>query len=109
MTRILDTRSTVGFDKSGKILALDVDFYSNAGYTIDLSAAVMERALSHADNAYNIGCVHAKGYLCKTNLPSNTAFRGFGGPQAMLVAEDVLDQVCMVAVTYKLASFQILI
>jgi xanthine dehydrogenase/oxidase len=87
------SKYTVGFDKSGKILALDVDFYSNAGYTIDLSAAVMERALSHADNAYNIGCVHAKGYLCKTNLPSNTAFRGFGGPQAMLVAEDVLDQV----------------
>ena len=83
----------VGFDEVGKILALDLDLYNNGGQSADLSLAVMERGISHADNAYHIPNVHVRGYVCKTNLPSNTAFRGFGAPQAMFVAETIVDKV----------------
>ena len=86
-------RYRVGFDEGGKILALDLDLYNNGGQTADLSLAVMERGISHADNAYFIPNVHVRGHVCKTNLPSNTAFRGFGAPQAMFVAETIVDKV----------------
>ena len=86
-------RYKVGFDDSGKIMALDVDLYNNGGQTADLSLAVMERGISHVDNAYHIPNVHVRGHVCKTNLPSNTAFRGFGAPQAMLVAETIVEKV----------------
>ena len=60
---------------------MDVDLYNNAGWTMDLSFAVMERAMFHSDNSYHVPALRATGHCCKTNLPSNTAFRGFGGPQ----------------------------
>lgn len=68
---------TVGFDDFGKIHFLEADLFSNAGYSMDLSLAVMERAMTHIDNCYNIPNVRLNGTLCKTNLPTNTAFRGF--------------------------------
>ena len=71
----------VGFTKEGVVTALDIDMYSNAGYSIDLSISVMDRALFHMDNAYLIPNIRGVGHVCKTNLPTNTAFRGFGGPQ----------------------------
>ncbi|XP_011369071.1 xanthine dehydrogenase/oxidase [Pteropus vampyrus] len=88
-------RYKVGFMKTGKIVALEVDYYSNAGNTLDLSRSVMERALLHMDNCYKIPNIRGTGWLCKTNLASNTAFRGFGGPQAMLVAENWMDEVAV--------------
>ncbi|XP_017768324.1 PREDICTED: xanthine dehydrogenase isoform X2 [Nicrophorus vespilloides] len=83
----------VGFDDDGRLLGCDMDIYNNAGYSRDLSIAVMERALLHFENSYKIPNARAVGYVCKTNLPSNTAFRGFGGPQAMFVAETILREV----------------
>lgn len=71
----------VGFTNEGKILAMDVDLYNNAGCSLDLSAAVMDRALMHCENSYRIPNVRAVGHVCRTNVASNTAFRGFGGPQ----------------------------
>lgn len=86
-------RYKVGFDDKGKILALDAQIYANAGCSADLSMPVVDRALLHVDNAYNFGTVRLLGKACKTNLPSNTAFRGFGGPQGMFVGECMMDAV----------------
>ncbi|KAL5278948.1 XDH.2 family protein [Megaselia abdita] len=83
----------VGFNKDGKINALEVDLYCNAGWTMDLSFSVMERAMNHVDNCYKIENVKITGYVCKTHLPSNTAFRGFGGPQGMFVSEHYIRDV----------------
>ena len=84
----------VAFDvKSEKILALDVKIYNNAGNSLDLSSSVLDRAILHVDSAYNIPNLRVEGYCCKTNLPSNTAFRGFGGPQGIMIGESVLDDV----------------
>ncbi|XP_014636522.1 PREDICTED: xanthine dehydrogenase/oxidase [Ceratotherium simum simum] len=88
-------RYKVGFMKTGNIVALEVDHYSNAGNTMDLSEAIMERALFHMDNCYTIPNIRGTGRLCKTNLPSNTAFRGFGGPQGMLIAEQWMSEVAV--------------
>ncbi|KAM6220493.1 xanthine dehydrogenase/oxidase [Rhynchocyon petersi] len=88
-------RYKVGFMKTGKIVALEVDHYSNAGNTMDLSQSIMERALFHMDNCYKIPNIRGTGRLCKTNLPSNTAFRGFGGPQGMLIAEYWMSEVAV--------------
>ena len=83
----------VGFNTDGTIQALDAQLYFNAGYTTDLSVAVMERGITHIDNSYRIKNLKVKGYCCKTNLQSNTAFRGFGAPQAMMLTEVVMDDV----------------
>ncbi|XP_053917784.1 xanthine dehydrogenase/oxidase isoform X2 [Cuculus canorus] len=80
-------RYKVGFMKNGKVKSLEVSYYSNGGNSVDLSYGVMDRALLHLDNSYNIPNVRSVGIVCKTNLPSNTAFRGFGGPQGMMIAE----------------------
>lgn len=77
----------IGLSKSLKIIAYEVTFHQNAGASADLSPAVMERTLFHATNSYFIPNVKATAYSCKTNLPPNTAFRGFGGPQGMFVIE----------------------
>lgn len=77
----------IGLNKELKIIAYEVTFYQNAGATADLSPAVMERTLFHCTNSYFIPNVTATAYSCRTNLPSNTAFRGFGGPQGMFVIE----------------------
>lgn len=83
----------VGFKNDGKLTALKLIMYNNAGNSLDLSASIMERAVFSADNAYNIPNVDFKGMLCKTHIPSNTAFRGFGGPQGMMFCENVMDHV----------------
>ena len=83
----------VGFEPSGKIVAADVRLYANGGCSADLTMPVVDRALFHVDNAYNLGAVRFQGFPCKTNLPSNTAFRGFGGPQGMFVGENIIDAV----------------
>ncbi|XP_066863023.1 xanthine dehydrogenase/oxidase [Kogia breviceps] len=88
-------RYKVGFMKTGQIVALEVEHYSNAGNSQDLSLGIMERALLHMDNSYKIPNVRGTGRLCKTNLPSNTAFRGFGGPQALFIAEHWMSDVAV--------------
>src|SRR5215471_19163507 len=86
-------RFSAGFDNDGHILALKLLLYSDAGWSLDLSAPVMARALFHSDNAYFIPAIEATGYMCQTHKTSQTAFRGFGGPQGMLVIEDVVDRI----------------
>jgi xanthine dehydrogenase large subunit len=87
------SRWEVGFDNDGRIQALRVAYYSNGGISTDLSLAVMERTLLHTDNCYFLPNVELTGQVCFTNLPSNTAFRGFGGPQAMVVIENILEAI----------------
>jgi xanthine dehydrogenase molybdopterin binding subunit/xanthine dehydrogenase small subunit len=82
-----------GFDATGLLLAVKVDLFSNGGWSLDLSRAITDRALFHLDNAYYIPNVEFSGRVVKTNLASNTAFRGFGGPQGMLVIEEILDRI----------------
>ncbi|MBK9353061.1 MAG: molybdopterin-dependent oxidoreductase [Bacteroidetes bacterium] len=77
----------IGLDKNLKIIAYEATFYQNAGAAADLSPAVMERTLFHSTNTYFIPNATCTAYSCKTNLPPNTAFRGFGGPQGMFVIE----------------------
>jgi len=83
----------VGFDDEGRILAVDYTFALRAGFSADLSGPVGDRALFHCDNAYFYPHVHAKSAPLYTNTVSNTAFRGFGGPQGMVGAERVIDEV----------------
>jgi xanthine dehydrogenase large subunit len=77
----------IGLDERGKILAYEVTFYQNAGASADLSPAILERTLFHTTNSYFIPNVRATAASCRTHLPPFTAFRGFGGPQAMFVME----------------------
>lgn len=83
----------VGFDGSGRILALTVMLASRCGYSADLSGPVNDRAMMHIDNAYFLENVEIISHRCKTHTVSNTAFRGFGGPQGMLVIEQVVDSI----------------
>ncbi|KAF9200620.1 hypothetical protein BGZ49_009139 [Haplosporangium sp. Z 27] len=83
----------VGLDENNKLVALDTELYLNAGWSSDLSVAVMERALGHIDNVYHIPNVRAVGRCCRTNIHSNTAFRGFGGPQANVIAETYMTEI----------------
>lgn len=85
----------VGFTNEGKLLALDLEIYNNAGNSLDLSLPVLERAMFHSDNVYEIPNVRINGNVCFTNFPSNTAFRGFGGPQGMLIAENWIQRIAM--------------
>ena len=77
----------IGLDNDLNIIAYEVSFYQNAGAAADLSPAVLERTLFHCTNSYYVPNVTAKAFSCRTNLPPNTAFRGFGGPQGMFVIE----------------------
>ena len=77
----------IGLDKDMKIFAYEATFHQNAGAAADLSPAVLERTLFHCTNSYYVPNVTATAYSCRTNLPPNTAFRGFGGPQGMFVIE----------------------
>lgn len=72
------------------MIALDADVYSNAGFSSDMSGAVMGRCLTHLENCYEIPHVYLRGHVCKTNTHSNTAFRGFGGPQGMYITESFM-------------------
>jgi xanthine dehydrogenase large subunit len=84
-----------GFDSEGRIIALDVQLYSNGGCSTDLSFAVLDRAIFHVDNAYFLPNVRITGRVCKTNLPSNTAFRGFGGPQGVAATENIIEEIAL--------------
>jgi len=83
----------VGYDDAGRILGAEVTMVSRAGHSADLSGPVMTRALCHFDNAYWLPAVAAHGYSGRTNTQSNTAFRGFGGPQGAFAIEVLLDSV----------------
>jgi xanthine dehydrogenase large subunit len=82
-----------GFDDTGRLLALSVMLASRCGYSADLSGPVNDRAMFHVDNAYYLEHVEITSHRCKTHTVSNTAFRGFGGPQGMMVIEAVLDDI----------------
>ena len=86
----------VGFDDQGRILALVVMLASRCGYSADLSGPVNDRAMFHLDNAYYLEHVDITSHRCKTHTVSNTAFRGFGGPQGMLVIETIIDDIARV-------------
>ncbi len=77
----------IGLKKDGTVLAYEAAFYQNGGAAADLSPAVLQRTMFHCTNSYFIPNVKAVGYSCRTNLPPNTAFRGFGGPQGKFVIE----------------------
>jgi xanthine dehydrogenase large subunit len=81
----------VGFDDAGHVLGVRIDMIANAGHSADLSPPVMTRALCHFDNAYWLPNVAMRGFCARTNTQSNTAFRGFGGPQGALAIEWILD------------------
>jgi xanthine dehydrogenase large subunit len=82
----------VGFDEDGRIVALDATLTADGGWSLDLSEPVLARALCHIDNAYWIPNIRVNGRIAKTHKTSNTAFRGFGGPQGMLVIEDIFGR-----------------
>jgi xanthine dehydrogenase large subunit len=86
-------RYDVGFDTQGHILALDLTLAANGGNVADHTPAVLTRALCHADNCYFLPNVRFRGLPCKTNTVSNTAFRGYGGPQAMLAIETIIEEI----------------
>ncbi|WP_313355949.1 xanthine dehydrogenase molybdopterin binding subunit [Microbacterium sp.] len=83
----------VGLDEDGMLQALDAVLTADGGWSIDLSEPVLGRALCHLDNAYWIPNVHAYGQIAKTNKQSNTAYRGFGGPQGVFLIEDILGRI----------------
>jgi xanthine dehydrogenase large subunit len=85
-------RYSAGFSSSGQIEALKIAFFSDGGWSLDLSEPIMWRSLFHCDNAYYLPNVEATGRVCRTHKTSQTAFRGFGGPQAMVATEDILSQ-----------------
>uniref|UniRef100_A0A3B4ULP1 Aldehyde oxidase 5 n=1 Tax=Seriola dumerili TaxID=41447 RepID=A0A3B4ULP1_SERDU len=85
----------VGYNSDGTIVAADVIYYSNGGCTLDESAFIMDKAVLHMDNGYKIPNLRGQGVVCKTYLPSYTAFRGFGGPQGLTVIESVLHEVAV--------------
>ncbi|MFE5485924.1 xanthine dehydrogenase molybdopterin binding subunit [Streptomyces sp. NPDC056527] len=82
----------IGFDTEGRIQALDATLTADGGWSLDLSEPVVARALCHIDNTYWIPHARVVGRIARTNKVSNTAFRGFGGPQGMLVIEDILGR-----------------
>jgi xanthine dehydrogenase large subunit len=82
-----------GFDETGRILGLDIVLESRCGRSKDLSAAINDRAMFHADNAYDLPSAHILSHRYKTHTVSNTAFRGFGGPQGMIGTEKVIEQI----------------
>ncbi|MEV8594179.1 xanthine dehydrogenase molybdopterin binding subunit [Streptomyces sp. NPDC052012] len=82
----------IGFDAEGRIQALDATLVADGGWSLDLSEPVLARALCHIDNTYWIPNARVAGRIARTNTVSNTAFRGFGGPQGMLVIEDILGR-----------------
>ena len=83
----------VGYDDQGRVLGVEIDLIANAGFSADLSPPVMTRAICHFDNAYWLPHVAMHGYCARTNTQSNTAFRGFGGPQGAIAIEFILDSI----------------
>jgi xanthine dehydrogenase/oxidase len=89
----VQARWKVGTTADGILVALEADVYDNAGYSQDMSGAVMDRCCTHLENCYEIPHVLIRGHVCKTNTHSNTAFRGFGGPQAMFITETFMTAI----------------
>ena len=83
----------VGFDDDGLLHGIEMDLAGNCGYSPDLSGSIVDRAMFHSDNAYFLGNATINGHRCKTNTASNTAYRGFGGPQGMVAIEEIMDAV----------------
>jgi xanthine dehydrogenase large subunit len=83
----------VGFDDTGRIEGIDIAMAMRSGNVADLSSGVLARSLCHGDNCYYLENARFRGYPCKTNTVSNTAFRGFGGPQGMIVIETILEHI----------------
>jgi xanthine dehydrogenase large subunit len=83
----------VGFDHTGLLCGLELEMLANCGFSADLSGPVADRAIFHADNAYFLEDVAVASYRCKTNTQSHTAFRGFGGPQGVIVIERILSDI----------------
>jgi xanthine dehydrogenase large subunit len=86
-------RFKVGYTEAGLLQALELELYSDGGWSRDLSEPVLARAVCHSDNAYYIPHMDVLGKVCKTHKTSQTAFRGFGGPQGMVCIEEVVDRV----------------
>jgi xanthine dehydrogenase large subunit len=85
-------RYEAGFSRDGRMEGVRIRLYSDGGWSLDLSEPIMWRALFHSDNAYFLPAAELTGYVCRTHKTSQTAFRGFGGPQGMLAIEEILDQ-----------------
>ncbi|PSW18314.1 xanthine dehydrogenase molybdopterin binding subunit [Photobacterium sanctipauli] len=85
----------VGFDDTGRIQGIDITVTGNCGYSPDLSSSIVDRAMFHSDNAYYLGDATVTGHRCKTNTASNTAYRGFGGPQGMMTIEHIMDEIAL--------------
>jgi len=83
----------VGFDARGKIDALDLQLFSDAGAYADLSTSIMERAMLHSDSSYFIANMRVVGKVCRTNFHPHTAFRGFGAPKGVLVVERIIEEI----------------
>ena len=88
-----ETEYEVGFDEDGRILGVDFVLAGRCGYSADLSGSINDRAMFHSDNCYYLENVSILSFRCKTNTVSNTAFRGFGGPQGMMGIECVIDEI----------------
>ena len=86
-------RYEVGVDEDGKVLGVDMQLSGLCGYSPDLSDAIVDRAMFHCDNAYYYPAAQVAGHRCKTHTVSNTAYRGFGGPQGLLTAEYMMDHI----------------
>ncbi|HEJ9093601.1 TPA: xanthine dehydrogenase molybdopterin binding subunit [Serratia odorifera] len=86
-------RYEVGFDDNGLLCGVDIELAGNCGYSLDLSGSIVDRAMFHADNAYFLQDVVITGHRCKTHTASNTAYRGFGGPQGMMAIEQIMDHI----------------
>jgi len=89
------SRYRVGYTQDGLITALDVQLFSDGGAYADLSPAVMGRAMTHVDNAYFLRNARIVGKVCRTHLPPNTAFRGFGGPQGVATIENIIEELAL--------------
>jgi len=87
------TNYKAGFDENGQIIALDIELNANGGAFADLSMAILERALFHAENAYYVPNIRVLGNVYLTNIPPNTAFRGFGGPQGIFNIENIVEKI----------------
>ncbi|MCY9873197.1 xanthine dehydrogenase molybdopterin binding subunit [Vibrio barjaei] len=83
----------IGFNDDGVIEGAEIIVAGNCGYSPDLSSSIVDRAMFHSDNAYYLGDATVTGHRCKTNTASNTAYRGFGGPQGMMTIEHIMDEI----------------
>jgi xanthine dehydrogenase large subunit len=85
-------RYEAGFRRDGRLQGVRIALYSDGGWSLDLSGPVIARAMFHVDNAYLLPAAEITGQICRTHKTSQTAFRGFGGPQGMIVIEEIMDQ-----------------